>query len=182
MASNRGTEWADWLRAANRGDGRAYAKFLEAVAPVVRGIVRVRGSGLGPDMVEDVVQEVLMAVHAKRHTWREAEPVQPWLYAITRHKVVDAFRRRGARVEVPVDDFAEVLPAPDGVDPTLESDVLRMIGQLDERSAAIVRAIGLDGASIRETGASLGMTETAVRVRLHRALRRLASLRERMIE
>jgi len=60
------------------------------VAPVIRGIVRARGAGLGEAAGEDVVQEVLMAVHAKRHTWRENEPVQPWLYAIARYKIVSA--------------------------------------------------------------------------------------------
>lgn len=182
MSRERTAEWSDLLRAANRGDGRAYAAFLHAVAPVVRGIVRARGSGLGEAAGEDVVQEVLMAVHAKRHTWREDEPVQPWLYAITRYKVIDAFRRRGRGVDVPIEDFAEVLPAEPGPDPTEAADLARVIDALDPRAAAIVRAIGVEGASVRETGVRLGMTETAVRVALHRAMKRLAVLRARMIE
>jgi RNA polymerase sigma factor (sigma-70 family) len=182
MKQDRAADWISWLSAANRGDEAAYARFLREAAPVIRGIVRARGAGLGEAGGEDVVQEVLMAVHAKRHTWREGEPVQPWLYAIARYKVVDAFRRRGRRVSVPIEDFAEVLPAPAEPDPTEASDMARVIDALDERSAAIVRAIGLDGASVRETGAQFGMTETAVRVALHRAMKRLAILRERMIE
>jgi RNA polymerase sigma factor (sigma-70 family) len=128
------------------------------------------------------VQEVLLAVHTKRHTWREAEPIQPWLYAIARHKVIDAFRRRGKGVDVPIEDFAELLPAPEAADPTERSDMLRVIGRLDDRAAGIVRAIGLDGATVRETGACYGMTETAVRVSLHRSMKRLAQLRARMLE
>ena len=57
-----------------------------------------------------------------------------------------------------------------------------MIGALDPRSARIVRAIGIDGASIAETSAALDMTESAVRVALHRGLKRLAQLRERKVE
>ncbi len=57
------------------------------------------------------MQETLLAIHQKRHTWREDMPVRPWLYAIVRYKVVDAFRARGRRVQVPIEDFAEVLPA-----------------------------------------------------------------------
>jgi RNA polymerase sigma-70 factor (ECF subfamily) len=182
MTRDREAEWAEWLRAANRGDGRAYARFLTDVVPVLRGIIRARGRGLGEATVEDVVQEVLLAVHTKRHTWREADPIQPWLYAIARYKVVDAFRRRGKGMDVPIEDFAELLPAPAAADPTERSDMLRVIGQLDERSAGIVRAIGLDGASVRETGARYGMNETAVRVTLHRSMKRLAQLRARMIE
>ena len=156
------------LRAANRGDQRAYADFLRAITPVVRGIARARGAGLAPDVIEDIVQETLLAIHQKRHTWREDMAVRPWLYAIVRYKVVDAFRARGRRVQVPIEDFAEVLPAEAGPDPTERSDAERVIARLDPRAARIVRAIGLEGASIAETSAALHMTETAVRVALHR--------------
>ena len=172
----------DLLRAANRGDQRAYAEFLRAVTPIVRGIARTRGGGLGADVIEDIVQETLLAIHQKRHTWREDMAVRPWLYAIVRYKVVDAFRARGRRLQVPIEDFAEVLPAEPEPDPTERSDAERVIARLDPRSARIVRAIGLDGASIAETAGALDMTETAVRVALHRGLKRLAALRAGIIE
>jgi RNA polymerase sigma-70 factor (ECF subfamily) len=170
------------LRAANRGDARAYEDFLRAVAPIVRGIARSRGAGLGHEQCEDIVQETLLALHEKRHTWREDQAVRPWLYAIVRYKVVDAFRARGRRVQVPVEDFAEVLVAPAAADPTERGDVERVIARLDPRSARIVRAIGLDGASVAETAGALAMSETAVRVALHRAMRKLAGFRAGMIE
>ena len=69
------------------------------------------------DVIEDIVQETLLAIHQKRHTWREDMAVRPWLYAIVRYKVVDAFRARGRRVQVPIEDFAEVLPAAAGPRP-----------------------------------------------------------------
>jgi len=172
----------DLLRAANRGDQRAYADFLRAITPLVRGIARAKGGGLGRDVCEDIVQETLLAIHQKRHTWREDLPVRPWLYAIVRFKVVDMFRARGRRVFVQIDDFAEVIPAEAEADPTEISDAERVISRLDERSARIVRAIGLEGSSISEVSAALDMTETAVRVALHRGLKKLANLRERMVE
>lgn len=174
--------WESLMIAANRGDQRSYARLLTAITPVVRGIVRARGGSLGPEGCEDVVQEVLLTVHLKRQTWREDAPLRPWLYAVTRHKVVDAFRARGHRIELDVDDFAETLPAPEGEDPFEARDMARVIDRLEPRAAQIVRAIGIDGASAAEAGASLGMTEGAVRVALHRALKSLARLRERMIE
>ena len=128
------------------------------------------------------MQETLLAIHQKRHTWREDMAVRPWLYAIVRYKVVDAFRARGRRVQVPVEDFADLLAAPEGVDPTERGDVERVIGRLDTRAATIVRAIGLDGASVAETAGALAMTETAVRVALHRAMRKLASFRAGRID
>jgi RNA polymerase sigma-70 factor (ECF subfamily) len=175
-------DWEALMRAANRGDSAAYARLLREIAPVLRGIVRARGARLGPEGCEDVVQEVLLAVHLKRHTWREDAPLRPWLYAVTRHKVIDAFRARGQRVELPVEDMAEVLAAPEGPDPLQARDMEKVIGRLEPRAAEIVRAIGLNGESAAEAGARLDMTEGAVRVALHRALKTIARLRERMIE
>lgn len=182
MGSEIDPSLEELLRAANRNDQRAYGAFLHAITPIVRGIARAKGSGLGPDACEDIVQETLLAIHQKRHTWREDLPVRPWLYAIVRFKVIDAFRARGRRVHVAIDDFAEVIAAAPEPDPTERSDAERVIGKLDERSARIVRAIGLEGSSIAEVSGALDMTETAVRVALHRGLKKLANLRERMVE
>lgn len=175
-------EWSRLLKAANTGDSRAYALFLQTVAPVLRGIVRAKAGGLGEAACEDVVQEVLLAIHLKRHTWESTAPVRPWLYAIARYKVVDAFRARGRRIDLPIEDFADDLAAEAGPDPTEAADMAKMIGMLDGRSAEIVRKIGLEGASVAETGQLLTMTEGAVRVALHRALKTLAVLRERHVK
>lgn len=175
-------EWAVLLRAALAGDGRAYRSFLSAVTPVIRGIVRARGYGLGEARCEDVVQDVLLAIHTKRQTWRPDAPVRPWVYAITRHKVVDAFRARGSSIDLPIEDFADVLPAQPQADPTERADMEKIIAMLDPRAAELVRLIGLEGESAAEAGAKLSMTEGAVRVALHRAFRALARLRERHVE
>lgn len=176
---DREVRWSDLLRRANCGEGPAYARFLTEVTPVIRGIVAARGTGVRTE-AEDIVQDVLLAIHLKRHTWRETDPVSPWLYAIARYKVADAGRRR--RVTVPVDELAEVLPDDSAGDPTAARDVGRLLSGIDKRSAAIVRSVGVEGASASEVGARLGMSEGAVRVALHRAmkeLRRLAGVSER---
>lgn len=170
------------MRAANRGDTAAYGQLLREIAPMLRGVVRARGAGLGHAACEDVVQEVLLAVHLKRQTWREDAPLRPWLYAIARHKVVDAFRSRGTRLHVSIDDFAEVLPAADGPDILAERDMEKVLSGLDPRAAEIVRAFGLNGETTAETAERLQMTEGAVRVALHRALKAIAKIRERLIE
>jgi RNA polymerase sigma factor (sigma-70 family) len=175
-------DWGSLLASANTGDSRAYAAFLRTITPVLRGVVRAKGGGLGEAVCEDVLQEVLLAVHLKRHTWQEGAPVRPWLYAIARYKVVDAFRARGGRVEIPIEDFDEVFAAEAGPDPTEAADMAKMIGLLDDRSGRIVRMIGIEGASTAEAGQALNMTEGAVRVALHRAFKTLASLRERHLK
>ncbi len=170
--TDRETEWSALLRAANAGDGHAYARFLRAVTPVLRGVVRSRGRALASDLHEDVVQEVLLAIHAKRHTWREDAPVTPWLYAIARYKLADVFRKRGAAIHLPIEDLQEVLEAP-AIDTDAARDSATLIAQLDGRSAAIVRAVSLEGESAAEVGERLDMTEGAVRVVLHRAMQRM---------
>ncbi|WP_435257638.1 sigma-70 family RNA polymerase sigma factor [Thioclava sp. FR2] len=175
-------DWDVLLAAGIAGDSAAYRRFLYLVTPVIRGIVRSRGTALGEAVCEDIVQEVLLAVHLKRHTWKQDSPVRPWVYAIARYKVVDGFRSRGQRVHVPIESVAESLPAAEAADPTVAWDMEKMIGKLDGRSADIVRRIGLNGESIAETGEALLMSEGAVRVALHRALKRLAALRERFVE
>lgn len=179
---DRQDEWEALLIAANAGDSRAYAQFLRAVAPTLRGVVRAKGGHMGAAECEDIVQEVLLAVHLKRHTWQAGAPVRPWLYAITRYKVVDAFRARGRRVDLPIEDFVDDLAVDAGPDPTDAADMAKMIGMLDARSAVIVRKIGIEGASVAETGGALGMSNGAVRVALHRAMKTLALLRERHLK
>lgn len=170
------------MRAARRGDSVAYCRLLKSITPVLRTVVRARGMTLGPEACEDVLQEVLLAIHTKRHTWHEDAPLRPWLYAIARHKVVDAFRVRGRRLELSIDDFSDGLPAAEGPDPMDGHDMEKIIGRLEPRAAEIVRAFGLKGDTTGEIAARLDMSEGAVRVALHRALNAIAKLRKRMIE
>lgn len=162
------TELARLLRAAIAGDERAYGEFLQRAACLVRGFARgkVAQGGIDP---EDIVQEVLLAIHMKRHTWRNGAPVTPWLYAIARYKLVDAFRRRGRRVEVEVGEIAETFAAPEP-QTLAERDIARALESLAPGQRSVVAAISVDGRSIGETAISLGMSETAVRVALHRGL------------
>lgn len=161
------------LIAAISGDEAAYRRFLERAASLVRGYARRRVSGrIDP---EDVVQETLLAVHLKRHTWRTEAAVEPWLYAIARYKLVDAFRRAGRRIEVDIDDLADVLPAQIGDDTVSERDLGRVLGALPEGQRNIVESISVDGRSITETAEKFGMNEGAVRVALHRGLKTIAA-------
>ncbi len=174
--------WEVLLARANDGDGAAFARFLHAVTPTLRAVIRRRGDGLPPDQHEDVLQEVLLAIHLKRQTWRRDAPVRPWLYALARYKVVDAFRRRGARVDLPIEDFADVLPEEEGAAPLSGRDAEVMLGLIDTRSAMLVRAVALDGKTAEEAGETVGLTAGAARVALHRAMRRLSGLAERMMK
>src|SRR5215467_15537496 len=111
-AHDRDRIWAGWMRAANVGDDIAYRRLLEALAAFLRQIVRrsFERVGFGNCDVEDVVQEALLAIHLKRQTWDGSEAITPWVTAIARHKLIDELRRRGRHIDLPIDDFIEVLP------------------------------------------------------------------------
>lgn len=172
MTGKDEAELSRLLKAAIAGDEKAYADFLHRIAALVRGFVRrkiVQG-GVDP---EDVVQETLLAIHVKRHTWRQDAPVLPWIYAIARFKLIDAFRRRGRRIEVEIDEIAETFAEPE-TETVSERDIKRALDGLPPAQRSVVSSISVDGHSIGETATKLGITETAVRVSLHRGLAAIA--------
>jgi RNA polymerase sigma-70 factor (ECF subfamily) len=167
---SREERWHGLFCRAIGGDGAAYAAFLGEAGTVVRAIVRARG---GPEAdEEDIVQEVLLAIHTKRHTWRMSDPVSPWIFAIARYKTADAWRRRGIAA-TPIADVEEMLADETVQDVTAARDLALLLDGIDARSADIVRSVGLAGQSAAEVGARLGMAEGAVRVAYHRAMTRL---------
>lgn len=172
MSGQDEKELAMLLRAAIAGDEKAYTVFLTRTAAIVRGFARrkiVQG-GVDP---EDIVQEALLAIHTKRHTWIVDAPVMPWIHAIARHKLIDAFRKRGRRVEIEIGEIAETLAEAEK-ETVSERDLGRVLDGLAPGQRSVVAAISVEGHTIGETANKLGMTETAVRVALHRGLRAIA--------
>ncbi|MDQ0392750.1 sigma-70 family RNA polymerase sigma factor [Labrys monachus] len=174
---SREEEWAIWMRAAIAGDAGAYRRFLEAVTPRVRAMARRRCEQFGASAGdwEDVVQEVLLTIHLKRGTWDQTRPIGPWISTIVRNKLIDSLRRRGRRVMVPIEDVVDTLEAEAPADSLDPRDLDRMLGHLKDQQRMIVKSISVEGSSIRETADRLRMTEGAVRVALHRALKALAA-------
>src|SRR3954468_24766484 len=169
------------MRQAVAGDDEAYHRLLKAITPVLRAASR-RGlarAGQSPDQAEDIVQEILLAVHLKRHTWDVSAPFAPWLFAIARNKLIDMLRRRGRRVFVDIDDFAETLPGETPAETASASEVAAQLQTLPSRQRDVLQSIAVDSASIKDTAAKFSMSEGAVRVALHRGLASLtAKLRE----
>jgi RNA polymerase sigma-70 factor (ECF subfamily) len=169
--------WAKLMRAANRGDADAYGCVLAELVPALRAMAS-RGfssRGIGSGDVEDVVQDVLLAIHLKRRTWNEGHPLLPWIGAITRNKLIDNLRKRDPRARVPLDDIAERLADDRSFDDTSAIDVPRILATLKGRQRQIVQAISIEGVSASQIAGRLAMTESAVRVALHRALQSLSA-------
>lgn len=166
------------MRQANAGDAQAYDRLLTELAPHLRQMARRRCDQFGAPAseAEDVMQEVLLAIHLKRGTWDASRPIGPWLSAIVRNKLIDSLRRRGRHVAVPIEDVLETLPLADTGAPSDRLDVETLLARLRDPQRSIVRAISLEGQGVRETAERFRMTEVAVRVSLHRALKALARL------
>jgi RNA polymerase sigma-70 factor (ECF subfamily) len=174
-------EWTGLMRLAISGDSAAYHRLLKAVTPVLRAGAR-RGlarAGQPVDQSEDVVQDILLAVHLKRHTWDANAPFAPWLFAIARNKLIDTLRRRGRRVFVNVDDFAETIPDEPAAETVSANEIASLLQTLPQRQREVLQSISVESVSIKDTAAKFAMSEGAVRVALHRALASLtAKLRE----
>ncbi|TCL62120.1 sigma-70 family RNA polymerase sigma factor [Rhizobium sp. BK251] len=172
----REEEWACWMRSAIAGDSRAYHKLLTAITPHLRVMARRRCDQFGAPTseAEDVVQEVLLAIHLKRGTWDPARPLGPWVSALVRNKLVDSLRRQGSRIDIPLEDVEATLESDERLSACNRMDVEQILAMLKDPQRTIVQSILIEGTSVREAADRLKMTEVAVRVSLHRALKALA--------
>jgi RNA polymerase sigma-70 factor (ECF subfamily) len=175
----REQRWAEAMRAERRGEAAVYERMLKEVATALRRslaprLVRV---GFGAHETEDLVQEILIGLHNKRHTWDPARPFLPWLHTITRYKLIDFMRHRRRdtrrRVDLPLDDWLEMVdpPADEAIRSTWEMD--RHLAVLPVSQRKLVRAIAVEGGSVRSVAQQLATSEGVVRVTLHRAISRL---------
>ena len=170
------------MLAERHGDAVAYEAFLRDFAASMRRIVtmHLRRLGLDTDEAEDVVQEVLIAVHSRRDQWDAARPLVPWLNAIARYKTIDAMRRlkrqtRG-RVNLSDEEWSTMLAAGDSRRDHDAIDLERLIAALPAGQQAAVRTVAIEGASHREAADRLGTSEGAIRVAFHRSLKKLMAV------
>jgi RNA polymerase sigma-70 factor (ECF subfamily) len=158
------------------GDQHAYRGFLEALARHLRGYLR-RRIPQHRDDVEDLVQEILLAVHNARHTYRMDEPLTAWLHAIARYKLMDFFRSRARRDSLndPLDDHAEFLAVADDEPAQARHDIGKLLEDLPDKQRLPIMHMKLQGLSVTETARITGLSESAVKVGVHRGLKALAA-------
>ncbi len=159
------------------GDAAAYRSFLRDLGAQLRGFLRRRLERL-PDEIEDLVQETLLAVHNKRHTYDAGQPLTAWVYAIARYKLVDLLRRRASReaLDQPLDNEQEWLAAPETEAAGTRRDLAALLARLPERHRLPIVHMKLEGLSVAETARRTGMSESAVKVGVHRGLKALAAM------
>lgn len=158
--------------AAQAGDAGAQTRLLTLLAGYLRGYFARRLAGQGAD-VEDLVQEALLAIHLKRATFDPRFAFTPWALAIARYKLVDHYRRRGGRRNLPLEDAGELLAVENPEEGAVRRDIGTLLGRLPPRQRALMTDVKLTGHSMEEAAARAGMSVTAAKVAVHRAMRRL---------
>lgn len=155
------------MERVQQGDEHAYRTLLEDVRPAVIGFLRRRITE--PGDVEDVAQDVLIALHRARHTYQPSRPFNPWLFGIARHVATDHVRRRvvRARRESAIPEGG--LEQPVLGDESVGHDFEQAWGRLSPIQREAVRLVHIEGLSLDEAAARADTTKGALKVRLHRA-------------
>jgi RNA polymerase sigma-70 factor (ECF subfamily) len=158
--------------AVQAGDADAQTRLLTLLAGYLRGYFARRLARQAAD-VEDLVQEALLAIHLKRGTFDPRFAFTPWALAIARYKLIDHYRRRGGRLNLPLDDAGEFLAAENPEEGAVRRDIGVLLGRLPARQRALMTDVKLTGHSMEEAAARAGMSVTAAKVAIHRAMKRL---------
>jgi RNA polymerase sigma-70 factor (ECF subfamily) len=163
------------LLAGKAGDDQHYLTFLKEIGVHLRGYFRKRLTYL-PDDVEDLVQETLLAVHNQRHTYDEYQPLTAWVHAIAKYKLVDLFRARAAKDALTdtLDDECDLFAVSDAEATEAHLDIEGLLAKLPDRHRLPIFHMKLQGLSVQETARLTGMSESAVKVGVHRGLKALA--------
>ena len=164
------------LLAGLDGDARAYRQFLDELSKRLRAFLRRRLFDM-QDQVEDIVQETLLAVHNARLTYQRDQPLTAWVYAIARYKLMDFLRTRMRHdaLNDPLDDAAGLFEESAEQASDARRDVAALLEALPDRQRLPIEMVKLQGLSVAETASRTGMSESAVKVGVHRGLKALAA-------
>jgi RNA polymerase sigma factor (sigma-70 family) len=159
------------------GDAAAYHAFLVRLGAHLRAFLGRRLFGW-PDELEDLVQECLLAMHNHRHTYQPEQPLTAWAHAIARHKLIDLLRAKAVREALhdPLDDEAALFATSETDASDARRDLDGLLEELPPRQRDPIRCVKLQGLSVAETARLTGMSESAVKVGIHRGLKALARL------
>jgi RNA polymerase sigma factor (sigma-70 family) len=158
------------------GDAGAYHRFLQQLTGHLRAYLRRRLFNW-PDDVEDLVQETLLAVHNQRHTYQHGQPLTAWVQAIAKYKLIDLLRARAGReaLHQPLEDDLQLFAVADIEAGDARRDLETLLSSLPERQRLPIVHVKLQGLSVAEAASATGMSESAVKVGIHRGLKALAA-------
>jgi RNA polymerase sigma-70 factor (ECF subfamily) len=173
------TDWSRLMARGQGGDAGAYRLLLSGITPYLRALAF--RFGLTSSDIEDAVQDALLTLHSIRHTYDPGRPFAPWLVAVARHRMLDYRRKRVRQFgrEAELTDFHETFAAPETNPPERAGEARRLhaaIAELPAGQRQAVELLRLQEMSLKEASAKSGQSETALKVAVHRAVKRLRTL------
>lgn len=156
------------------GDAVAWRVLLTDLGGHLRPFFTRRLFDGGSD-AEDLVQETLIAIHAKRATWDPSQSFTGWAYAIARHKLIDHLRRQGRRPAHPIEEASALFADHTVEDGATKADLGRCLSLLPTRQRRLIEDVRLKGLSVAEAAERHGYSVTAAKVSLHRSLKTLTT-------
>src|SRR5262249_12800912 len=159
------------------GDAAAHKALLTRLSTYLRAYFKTHLAQIAKGLAdaEDLVQETLIALHTRRHTYDRSQPLAPWVYAIARYRLVDYLRRsKGSAMDVPIEEAEEVLADDDPSSVESGLDLAQLLARLSPKARQAIQLVKLDGLSVSEAAARSGMSQSAVKVSVHRGLRALS--------
>jgi len=177
LAYDQERELRALITAGLDGDAEAYHRLLERLTEHLRAYYRrhLARIGHGPAEAEDLLQEVLIAVHTHRHTYDASQPFTPWMHAIARYKFLDYLRRtKSSLKDMPMESAEELTAHSDMGAVESGLDLQRLMSRISSKARIAIQYVKLQGLSVSEAATRCGMSESAVKVAVHRGLRALS--------
>ncbi|MGH1438771.1 MAG: sigma-70 family RNA polymerase sigma factor [Cellvibrionaceae bacterium] len=174
---NDEVRWSRLMVSAQNGNEKDYRQLLEELGNAITAYLRLRFGNI--DILEDCVQESLMAIHKARNTYEPSRLFRPWLFAIVNHKTIDILRKRDKHHNVLEHKMAhqKELESVEGnqlYTQETEFEQIQDCGQvllaLSEIHREAILLTKLQGFSMKEAAQKLDISEGAMKVRVHRAL------------
>lgn len=163
------------MLASLAGDAQSYRVLLDEVAKLLRQYFLRRLADAHRGDADDLVQETLLALHTRRQTYEPDRPFTAWLHAIARYKLIDHFRRNRIRATVPLDDVEDLFLQDNSDAAADRMDVDRLLQTIPEKSRDLIYRTKIEGQSIAEAARSTGLSESLVKVSIHRGLKAIAA-------
>ena len=170
-------DWSVLMARAQSGDTVAYRRLLEEIAPYLRSLAAKRHRDVSD--VEDTVQDILLTVHATRHTYDPNRPFGPWLVTIANRRIIDRLRRQSRLRRTILDSGCETFSAPQAnfQEKKLECRTLRTaVERLPPGQRRAIQLLKLEEMSLKEAASLSGMSVAALKVATHRALKNLRKM------
>src|SRR6266481_7369629 len=155
------------MLASRDGDAASHRALLNQLSSRLRAYYKGKLARIerGAAEAEDLVQEAVLAIHIKRHTYDPGEPLTPWVHAIARYKLIDFLRRtRASRADVPIEEADEIMAHDDHNAAESSYDIRRLMERLPKNMQCAVEAVKLDGLCTAEAAQRYGLSESGVKV------------------